>query len=263
MGVIEGNSLLKRFWSTANARFLGKASSITTITEEISRGAQEYLPLAEKHKVMHIAIWGDHHNIKPIEKLENLFIKAHNLQDYFIVLYSGNFGSTHSMDDIMKAANLLSEERKIKFFLIGGGAQKKRIEKTIKEKKLENVLILPWQPEDQLKYTFSSADIGLVTLSEGIESVSIPSKTFSYLSAGVPVIAIANKVSELTKILQEKECGLQVDVDAPNLLASEIVQLKKEPQKYSLLKRNALIASESYTDQNAKRIYHFIYKNLN
>lgn len=68
----------------------------------------------EKIKVIYNWVHTEH--IKPIEKIDNIFLKEHHLEDKFIVLYSGNMGMTHDIDILVDVAkNLLILKKFISF----------------------------------------------------------------------------------------------------------------------------------------------------
>ena len=91
--------------------------------------------------------------------------------------------------------------------LIGGGAYKKRVEEIIAEKNIGNVTLLPFQPYEDISHVFSLGDVGLVISKPGVGENSVPSKTWSILSASRPVLANFDE-NELKDIVAENQCGI-------------------------------------------------------
>lgn len=60
-------------------------------------------------------------------------------------------------------------------------------------KSLSNCSLIPFQPEEMLKYTVGGADIGVVTLAPGADGGSIPGKTFTLLAACRPIVCILKR----------------------------------------------------------------------
>ena len=77
----------------------------------------------------------------------------------------------------------------------------------VADKKLKNVLLLPYQKKEILPFSLGAADIGIVTLSEGAENISVPSKTYYTLAAGSAIIALASLESELALLIEKYNCG--------------------------------------------------------
>jgi glycosyltransferase involved in cell wall biosynthesis len=81
---------------------------------------------------------------------------------------------------------------------------------------LSNVMMLPYQSIEALPYSLTCGDMSLVTLRRGMEGLSVPSKIYSSLAAGLAILAVAGPSSEVADIVEENECGFRVsqgDVD--------------------------------------------------
>ena len=55
---------------------------------------------------------------------------------------------------------------------------------------LANVLFKPYQPKEHLKYSLTLPDVHLVSLKPALEGLIVPSKFYSAIAAGRPVIFI-------------------------------------------------------------------------
>ena len=60
-------------------------------------------------------------------------------------------------------------------------ATKESMEAFVSEEKLENVLFLPYQPKEFIKYSLNVADVHLVVNQKGIKGVSVPSKIYGVM----------------------------------------------------------------------------------
>ena len=139
---------------------------------------------------------------------ENKLFDAYGLdRSKFYITYSGNIGLTQNMDMLLEVAKELEEDPNIQFVLIGEGAYKKRVEEIIAEKNIGNVTLLPFQPYEDISHVFSLGDVGLVISKPGVGENSVPSKTWSILSASRPVLANFDE-NELKSIVAENQCGI-------------------------------------------------------
>ncbi len=98
-------------------------------------------------------------------------------------------------------------EREIHFVLVGEGAYKAEVEKRIKEQGITNVTLLPFQPYEDISHVFSLGDVSLVISKPGVGANSVPSKTWSIMSASRPVLANFDE-NELKTIIEEHHCGI-------------------------------------------------------
>ena len=160
-------------------------------------------------KIVVVYNWVDQNAVVDVPREENsLFDKYALDRSKYYVTYSGNIGLTQNMDMLLEVAQELeSEVPDIHFVLIGEGAYKKQAETIVKEKKIGNVTFLPFQPYEDISLVFSLGDAGLVISKPGVGANSVPSKTWSIMSASRPVLANFDE-NELKDILAGNECGI-------------------------------------------------------
>ena len=99
----------------------------------------------------------------------------------------------------------------VTFLFLGGGVGMKSLADTIAQKKLTNVMILPYQPMDDFINLLSTSDACLVTLADGMEKLSVPSRAMTFMSAGKPIIAMMNDESDIAILIRDGSCGLVSD----------------------------------------------------
>ena len=251
LGALKENSLVVKFWYSMNRLVYSNARAVVTIGERMAE-----LVNAQCHEdapdVAVVPLWVDVNTIKPMPRNDNPyaldFIKE---SDEFIVLYSGNMGSSHDIDSMLMAALALRDITKIKFLFIGEGDKYKDVEEFIQKHRLTNVALFPFQPEPMIKYTLPLADVSLVSLDQGMEDLMIPSKSFYYLAAGSAVVAIANEKSELSDLLRQRACGVLVPPGDPNTLAETLKSLESNPDKLASMKNNARQLAEEKFSRHA------------
>ena len=85
-----------------------------------------------------------------------------------------------------------------------------------------NVTLLPYQPRSLVPQIYASSDICLVPLKRGTAQETFPSKIYTIMAAGRPVVASADPDSELAWVVQEANCGWAVPPDDPVSLAATL-----------------------------------------
>lgn len=160
-------------------------------------------------KIVVVYNWVDQNAVVDIPREKNkLFDKYHLDRSKFYVEYSGNIGLTQNMDMLLGVMEELQFSHcDINLVLVGEGAYKSKVEKIVAEKQLKNVVMLPFQPYEDISYVFSLGDVGLVISKPGVGANSVPSKTWSIMSASRPVLANFDE-NELKAILDDNECGI-------------------------------------------------------
>jgi len=149
-------------------------------------------------------------------------------QEHAMVLYAGNIGIMQQLDPIVDSACSL-RDLPIHFVFIGEGEKKSELIKRTDSEKLTNVHFLPYQPEQQFAQIVQESDACLVTLQPGLDAFSAPSRAYTFLSAGTPIIALMPSDTELAKLITHWECGWNVvNNDQLRLLLESLVDNRPE-----------------------------------
>ncbi len=103
----------------------------------------------------------------------------------FVVLHAGNLGFYGAWDTLLAAAKILSNEN-TGFVFIGDGANRAALESSARD--LPNVKFAPFRPVAQIAHVMMAGDLHIITVKRGLEGVVVPSKLYSTLAAGRPII---------------------------------------------------------------------------
>ena len=160
-------------------------------------------------KIAVIYNWVDQDAVVDIPREENKLFDKYGLdRSKFYITYSGNIGLTQNMDMLLEVAGeLQTEAPDIRFVLVGEGAYKEKAEQIVKEGGIGNVTFIPFQPYEDISHVFSLGDAGLVISKPGVGANSVPSKTWSIMSASRPVLANFDE-NELKDIIADNSCGI-------------------------------------------------------
>ena len=182
------------------------ADKIIVISEDFKRNIMaKGVP---EEKIVVVYNWVDEEAVKHVPREENILFDRYGLErGKFYITYCGNIGLTQNMDMLLEVAKELEPENDIQFVLIGEGAYKATVQEIIKEKLIKNVTLLPFQPYEDISHVFSLGDVGLVISKPGVGENSVPSKTWSILSASRPVLANFDE-NELKEIVEKHKCGV-------------------------------------------------------
>lgn len=160
-------------------------------------------------KIVVVYNWVDQNKVVDVPREENKLFDAYGLdRSKFYIEYSGNIGLTQNMDMLLECMKEFQEFcPDLHLVLVGEGAYKSQVEEIVKRDNLTNVHILPFQPYDDISYVFSLGDAGLVISKPGVGANSVPSKTWSIMSASRPVLANFDE-NELKDIISNNNCGI-------------------------------------------------------
>lgn len=160
-------------------------------------------------KIVVIYNWVDQNKVVDVPREENKLFEIYGLdRGKFYITYNGNIGLTQNMDMLLDVAKELQEEYEdIHFVLVGNGAYLDEVKRKVADQQLENVHLLPFQPYEDISHVFSLGDASLVISKPGVGANSVPSKTWSIMSASRPVLANFDE-NELKTIIENNHCGI-------------------------------------------------------
>ena len=160
-------------------------------------------------KIVVIYNWVDQNKVVDVPREENKLFDAYGLdRSKFYITYNGNIGLTQNMDMLLDVAKELQEEYEdIHFVLVGNGAYLDEVKRKVADQQLENVHLLPFQPYEDISHVLSLGDASLVISKPGVGANSVPSKTWSIMSASRPVLANFDE-NELKTIIENNHCGI-------------------------------------------------------
>jgi len=148
--------------------------------------------------------------------------------DAFLAVYSGNIGRKQGIEVLIDAAALLKNDSRIVIVIAGSGAGRALMEKRCADHRLPNVRLLPLLPTDEYQAMLAAADIAPITQAPGTGQFFFPSKLLSVLSAGLPVITVADDTSELARAVADGGFGVNVPTGQPSTLAEALRSLAQD-----------------------------------
>ena len=185
--------------------------------------------------------WIDEKEIYPLNENHPKIIdfkEKYNLNDKFIIMYSGNIGLYYDLENIIKVIGKFNEREDVIFAFVGDGTVKKEIEDYATENKLSNVTFIPYQDKADLVYSLNSADIHWVVNAKGIKGVSVPSKLYGVMATGKPVLGVLDKGSEARLIVDECNCGVCTEPGNYNEIYNKIEYILNNKEKVKSLGQN-------------------------
>ncbi len=165
----------------------------------------------------------------------------------FVVLHAGNLGFYGAWDTLLAAAKILSNEN-TGFVFIGDGANRAALELAARE--LPNVKFAPFRPVSQLAHVMMAGDVHIVTVKRGLEGVVVPSKLYSILAAGRPILVVGPAECDAARIVVESGCGVAADPDDPPAVAAAIRELRAQPERLAEMGRRARETAAKYARVN-------------
>ena len=155
--------------------------------------------------------------------------REHGLGGRQVVMYAGNVGFSQSLDLLIGAARELADRPDVAFVINGGGSARPDLERQAAG--LDNVRFVDFQPAERLADVLAAGDIHVVPLRRGLARSSVPSKTYSILAAGRPVLASVDEGTEVARVVEKAGAGVAVPPDDPEAFTAALAALLDDPAR--------------------------------
>jgi glycosyltransferase involved in cell wall biosynthesis len=169
------------------------------------------------------------------------------------ILYAGTMGHMHDIDTLLEVAKRgLPPGFHLTFHSSGVGyARLCGALANPGDTPVDRISL--WGPlSDQAwRETLNLHPIGLVTLKEGAQRVSMPSKTYSTLAAGQAILAVCAEDSDLAELIRRHNCGWIVPPGHIEELTSLLVRLARNPGEVHTKRIEAFQVGHSLYDMAA------------
>lgn len=161
--------------------------------------------------------WIDEKEIYPVSSEHDGVINfkdKYDLQDKFIIMYSGNIGIYYDLENIIKVIKDIkpgtktSDGREVIFAFVGAGTVLEELKSYVKENNMTNVRFIPYQKKSELIYSLNAGDVHWCVNAKGIKGVSCPSKYYGIAACGKPILGVLEEESEIRYLIEETKGGL-------------------------------------------------------
>lgn len=231
------------FWERSHRRALARASRVIVLGDDmrdriLAKGvAPDRVTVIRDGTVLRTSTpdLGDPHARKTIQEIRCGFP--------FVVVHAGNLGFYGAWNTLVRAAEILRNENTGMVF-VGDGANRARLESETAGS--TNVRFLPFRPIEEIPHVMQAGDLHIITIHRGLEGVVVPSKLYSILAAGRPVLVVAAATTDAARIVTECGCGLAADPDDPEAVAAAIRRLRDDPELLISMGRRAKGAAKKY-----------------
>lgn len=200
-----------------------RSDSVVLLSEDLADNVRAKVAPLHRHKVHVVPNFVDVEAIQPGER-RNSYRAELGIGDEIVVMYAGNVGFSQSLDLVLAAAERLPH---VAFVVNGDGAALGDLRR--RAEGLANVYFSGYQPIERLAEVLAAGDLHLVPLRRGLARVSVPSKTYSILAAGRPVLAAIDPGTEVPRILAVSGAGRSVDPDDVHVFMGALTAMIDDP----------------------------------
>lgn len=259
LGVLSNRRLIGFFYRLE--RFVyRKAERVTVLSDGFHQNLTKKGVPAEKLCI--IPNFVDVGAMRPLPK-ENAFSRRHKLHDRFVVMYAGNVGLSQGLETMIDAAEILQDSDDIRWLIVGNGAAKSSLQRLVEEKKLQNITFLPFQPREALAEMYAAADLSVVCLRKGIGGESVPSKAYTIMASGRPILASVGPEAETKRLIDEVRCGMWTEPEDGARFAEAVHSLyRDQPRRAELGYNGRAYVAQLHTPRRVAGLYEGLFEEI-
>lgn len=267
LGAFSRNSLPARMLSWVNGRLVNGARRVVCLDADMTHR------LSDPQHAAIIPPWPLEGDLEVVPKAKNPFIAEHGLEGKFVFMYSGNHSLVHPLATLLDGIEPMGNSAECVFAFIGGGRGKVEVDNRIEKLAVEhfsleggqetpatsnqqpttnNIISLPYQPLERIKYSLSAADVQVVSFGDEMLGIVHPCKFYAALALGQPILLLGSKNSALGSIVMAEGIGWCVphgDVAGMSRLLEQILVMPKE-ELSRMGARSKKLAAERYSREN-------------
>ena len=231
--------LIDRAMKWLNHRLYRRVSKVVALTDEMKEFLLEHRPELTEDRVAVIPNWA--HEEKAAEPTPEAYERFDFEPGQFIVSYFGNMGTCQEMETLLGAMRQLKDNREIQFLFVGHGNKKPHVEEAAKE--TGNAKVFDFLTGEAFEQALAISSCCVVSLEKGLKGMCAPSKYYSYLQAGKPVLAIVEEKSYLAEEVENRGNGCFIPVGKTEQLVELLYRLQSEKKK---VKEMAVLSQQLY-----------------
>ena len=178
------------------------------------------------------------------------------------MVYAGNIGLAQEWDLVINLAKAI-KKYPITIWIIGEGVKKKYLESQIKNHKLNNIYLLPYQERKYMPAINLFADFHFIVMNKNMENDGFPSKVYSIMSSGKPMVVVSSKQTPIISFLEETKAALTVTSHSLEDFKIAVLKLLADRDlRDTLGLRGRKVVEQKYTKQTVINKYIKLAENI-
>ncbi len=253
----EGN-IICRLMNHINRCVYRRADSVVALSSEMKDFIVANRPVSPE-KVAVIPNWYADRGTLERDLTNNAFRET--AEGKFVVSYFGNMGTMQDMETILGAIRLLKEDKGIFFLFAGHGNKMEKLKNIVREENIGNIVIHDFLHGQTFQDALSVSDCAFVSLEKGATGLCVPSKTYSYMMQGIPLLAVMDECDIVRDA--EQGAGMWVRNGESEKLAEAIRSLRSSPEKQKMMRQTCReIYLKNYSTEICTQKYVTLFRSL-
>lgn len=259
---IKNNSLIHKTMNKINDKIYKNVTQLIVLSQDMKEFVVNNRVI-DADRISVIENW--YHKINKQDILlnnETMKFKKIEKDDRFKIVYTGNLGIAQDSDFIIDFIKTNRNNDKLSFIIAGHGNKMNELKHLADDLNFDNLHLFDFLHDDEYEKLLLLADLFLLSLKQELSGLASPSKLYSYLAAGKPIIAIVNKNSSFAEFILNENIGVVCDSNSFTEINSLVITLEAKDDNYYNMCHNSInifnkffeteIATEKYVNMMDK-----------
>jgi glycosyltransferase involved in cell wall biosynthesis/SAM-dependent methyltransferase len=167
------------------------------------------------------------------------------------IIYCGTVGMAQGVGTLVDAATELADAQElVEFLIVGDGAEREELARTVRERGLANVKFIGRVPRNEVPAVIASADAAVICLRDlPLFEDALPTKMLEYMAAGRPVVVSAAGVA--ARLVESAQAGVACAPEDTEALAGAIRAVMRDPARAREMGENGRRHVEAHFSRDA------------
>lgn len=223
-GVVKPHGLLYKLLAELFRHCYRSADKIIAIGSDMKDLIANRKKVSKK-KIFLVQNWAAEDGLTPMTKKESAVFQEMRFKDTdFVLSFFGNIGRLQGIENLLEAAKLVKIPE-IKFLFIGSGYHESAIKNATQSSDHSNVFYYGKLPQNLKNNGLSACDVAIISLEKGMYGLGVPSKAYFSMLADRPILAVMDKDSEISLMVDRHNIGWSCEAGNPEKLAALIEEI--------------------------------------
>jgi colanic acid biosynthesis glycosyl transferase WcaI len=220
------------FLSRLEAATLRQSSAVVPISEDFLPQLTAWA--VPSQRILVIENWAPLAEM-PLRPRDNDWSRAHHLNQTRNFLYAGTLGIKHDPGLIRDLAIAMRGLADVRVVVVSEGRGADWLAEESRRYRLDNLVLLPYQPYSELPDVLASADVLVAILQGDAGEFSVPSKVLSYHCAGRAILGAIPARNLAARIIERAESGVVVDPHDVGAFLETAIALINDPSQLAAM----------------------------
>ena len=235
---LSPSSFIGKLMKRMNSFVFSRTERVVALSNDMKLFLSRNRNSLNENQIKVIPNWYDDKKNKDKKtNIKNKLFKEIKTEKSLVVSYFGNMGVCQDLNTLIEAMKTLKNDNDIKFMFAGHGNKLENLKKIIEKEKLSSVYVFDYLHGEDYQEALRISDTFVVSLEKGLSGLAVPSKTYSYMMAGKPVLAIMDQDTDIAEELKNNNAGFSIEVGNDKKLVEAIYKLKNNEK---LIKKMAI-----------------------